>query len=632
VSAKAESKRIGSLSDFEKVSAAARAKQESRQLWISVCGGTSCSASNARPLREALQAAITKNKLKTKVGLKLTGCPGFCARGPLVVISPEGICYEKVKPEDAAEIVEETLVNSKVIDRLLYVDPQTQEKIQLEKDIPFYSRQTRQLLAANMRVDSTSLEDYFAIDGYQALAKVLSEMSPEDVISEIRESGLRGRGGAGFPTAQKWQLSRQSPGDTKYVICNADEGDPGAYMDSAVLEGNPHSVLEGMMIGAYAIGSRQGYVYVRTEYPRALEHVGIAIEQARECGLLGTDILGTGFDFDVTINRGAGAFVCGEETALIASIEGRRGMPRERPPHPSESGLWGKPTNNNNVETWANVPIIIRKGGEEYARIGSATAKGTKIFSLVGKINNTGLVEVPMGITLREIIEDIGGGIPDGKRFKAVQTGGPSGGCIPEEHLDLPLDYDSLSQVGSIMGSGGMIVMDETTCMVDVARYFLSFTQQESCGKCTPCRIGTRQMVEILEKITRGEGTREDLAQLEELAETVRLSSLCGLGQTAPNPVLTTLRYFRDEYEAHVDEGRCPALVCTELIRFDVTEDCIGCGVCKKECPTEAISGERRELHTIDQEECIRCGTCLAVCPPKISAVIKGSPAKAAAS
>jgi NADH-quinone oxidoreductase subunit F len=522
VSDKVDQKRIRGVSEFEQLRAEVRAKQDSIKTWISICGGTSCSASEARPVREALQEAIAKKRLKKKVGLKLTGCHGFCEHGPLVVLSPNGICYERVKREDAAEIIERTVLGDEVIERLLYVDPQTKEKIPLEKDIPFYSRQTRVLLAGNMLVDAATIGDYIAIGGYQALAKVLTEMSPEKVISEVGKSGLRGRGGAGFSTATKWEACRQTPGSPKYLICNADEGDPGAYMDRSVLEGNPHSVLEGMIIGAYAIGAQQGYVYVRTE-------------------------------FDVTINRGAGAFVCGEETALMASIEGRRGMPRLRPPHPTESGLWGKPTTINNVETWASVPIIVREGGDEYARIGTESGKGTKIFSLVGKINNTGLVEVPMGITLREIIEDIGGGIPDGKRFKAVQTGGPSGGCIPEAHLDLPVDYESLTEVGSIMGSGGMIVMDETTCMVDVAHYFLSFTQEESCGKCTPC-------VNILERIKRGDGSPEDLKQLEELAQTVKLTSLCGLGQTAPNPVLTTLRYFHDEYEAHVYEGRCPAL------------------------------------------------------------------------
>jgi NADH-quinone oxidoreductase subunit F len=629
VSDKVETERIQSAADLERLRNAAIARRDSLKSWISVCGGTSCSASNARPLREALQKAITENRLSRKVGLRLTGCHGFCEHGPMVVIAPDGICYEKVKPDDAEEIVQKTVVQHDTIDRLLYVDPQTHQKVALEKEIPFYSRQSRTLLLGNQLVDSTKIDDYLATGGYGALAKVLTEMSPERVVAEIKHSGLRGRGGAGFPTGAKWEACRKASGSPKYVICNADEGDPGAYMDRSVLEGNPHSALEGMMIGAYAMGAERGHVYVRTEYPLAIEHLGIAIEQARELGLLGSNILGSGFSFDVEISRGAGAFVCGEETALMASIEGRRGMPRPRPPYPAESGLWGKPTNINNVETWASVPIIIRQGADEYAKIGTKTSKGTKIFSLVGKINNTGLVEVPMGIRLREIIEDIGGGIPDGKRFKAVQTGGPSGGCIPEEHLDLPVDYESLAEVGSMMGSGGMIVMDETTCMVDVAHYFLSFTQEESCGKCTPCRIGTRQMVTVLEKIKRGEGSLEDLDLLEELAETVKLTSLCGLGQTAPNPVVTTLRYFRDEYRAHVEEQRCPALSCTELISFEINETCVGCGICIETCSTGAISGERKKLHVIDQVKCNHCGTCLIICPPKVAAVEKHSPVQA---
>jgi NADH-quinone oxidoreductase subunit F len=629
---KAGTERIRSIADLERVRNAAVAKRDSVKTWLSICGGTSCTATNARPVREALQAAIAKKRLKSKVGLRLTGCHGFCEHGPMVVISPDGICYQKVNPEDALQIIEETVLDHKTIERLLYVDPQTEQKIPLEREIPFYSRQTRTLLAGNLLVDSTQIDDYLAIGGYQALAKVLSEMSPEQAVSEIKQSGLRGRGGAGFSAGAKWETCRKASDSPKYLICNADEGDPGAYMDRSVLEGNPHSVLEGMIIGAYAMGAERGYVYVRTEYPLAIEHLGIALEHARERGLLGSDILGSGFDFDVEITRGAGAFVCGEETALMASIEGRRGMPRPRPPYPAESGLWGKPTNINNVETWASVPIIIRQGADEYAKIGTKTSKGTKIFSLVGKINNTGLVEVPMGITLRQIIEDIGGGIPDGMRFKAVQTGGPSGGCIPEEHLDLPVDYESLKEVGSMMGSGGMIVMDETTCMVDLAHYFLSFTQEESCGKCTPCRIGTRQMVGILDKIKQGAGSPEDLVQLEVLAETVKLTSLCGLGQTAPNPVLTTLRYFHDEYEAHVHEKRCPAFSCTDLMYFEINANCVGCTVCVETCSTGAISGERKKLHRIDQEKCNRCGTCLVVCPPKVAAVDKHSPVKAAVS
>jgi NADH:ubiquinone oxidoreductase subunit F (NADH-binding)/(2Fe-2S) ferredoxin/NAD-dependent dihydropyrimidine dehydrogenase PreA subunit len=628
VSAQAAVGRIRSTADFEAAKNAARKRTESVKKWISVCGGPSCAPSKARALTEALETLLAKHRLKKKVGLRRSGCHGFCQQGPLVVLTPSGICYCKVKPEDAVEIVEQSVLGNDVIERLLYVDPGTEEKVELESEIPFYKKQTRTLLASNKFIDCTQIDDYIALGGYEALVTVLTGKQPDEVIEEIKTAGLRGRGGAGFPTGFKWERCRSAPGDVKHIICNADEGDPGAYMDRSVLEGNPHSVLEGMIIGAYAMGARQGHFYVRMEYPAAIESVGIAIEQAQERGFLGKDILGTGFDFEVRICRGAGAFVCGEETALIASVEGRRGMPRPRPPYPVQSGLWGQPTSINNVETWANVPVIIRQGAAEYAKIGVEKSKGTKIFSLVGQINNTGLVEVPMGITLREIVEDIGGGIPDGKKLKAVQTGGPSGGCIPAEHLDLPVDFESLIEVGSMMGSGGMIVMDETTCMVDVAHYFLSFTQSESCGECTPCRIGTRQMVDILAKIKRGEGTPEDLVKLEELALTVKATSLCGLGQTAPNPVLTTLRYFRDEYEAHVHEKRCPALRCMDLVTFEITEGCVGCGICIDECSVGAITGQHKNVHVIDDVKCMRCGTCLAVCPPKVGAVVKKSPAE----
>ena len=584
-------------------------------------------ARGAGKVAEAFKEQLAKRKLTRKVQLRETGCHGFCQVEPLVVIEPEGIFYTGVGSDDVGEILDETVEKKEIIERLVYKDVRDGQSFSLESDVPFYKKQQRQILSQNEQVDPRKIEDYIAIGGYAALAKVLRE-TPEQVIEEVVTSGLRGRGGAGFSAGRKWQLCRAAPGSPKYLICNADEGDPGAYMDRSVLEGNPHSVIEGMLIGAFGIGAAQGFVYVRMEYPLAIEHASIAIRQAREHGLLGKNILGSGFDFDLQISRGAGAFVCGEETALMASIEGRRGMPRPRPPYPAQSGLWGKPTNINNVETWANVPLVLRAGGEAYAGTGTETSKGTKIFSLVGKISKTGLVEVPMGITLREIVEDIGGGVPDGKALKAVQTGGPSGGCIPEEHLDAPVDYDNLAKLGSIMGSGGLIVMDETTCMVDVAHYFLNFTQDESCGKCVPCRVGTRQMAGILERIKKGEGRPEDIGKLEQLAETVRTTSLCGLGQTAPNPVLTTLRYFRDEYEAHVNEGRCPALCCTDLIYFEINEDCVGCGVCLKECPTQAISGEKKGLHRIDQEECIRCGTCQAVCPPKVDAVEKHSPVK----
>jgi NADH:ubiquinone oxidoreductase subunit F (NADH-binding)/(2Fe-2S) ferredoxin/Pyruvate/2-oxoacid:ferredoxin oxidoreductase delta subunit len=622
-----------SVGDFESSAEKIAAKRGSAadRPCIVIAGGTCGMARGAGEVAEAFRHEIARRKLKRKVLIRETGCHGFCEVEPLVVVDPERIFYTGVSADDVKEILEETVEKKQTIERLLYKDSRDGQSYPLESDVPFFKKQHRQLLSQNRQVDPRKIEDYIAIGGYSALAEVLKG-TPERVIEEVKQSGLRGRGGAGFSTGRKWELCQQAPGRPKYIICNADEGDPGAYMDRSVLEGNPHSVIEGMLIGAYAIGAERGFVYVRMEYPLAIEHASIAIQQATERGLLGPDVLGSGFAFDLQITRGAGAFVCGEETALMASIEGKRGMPRPRPPYPAQSGLWGKPTNINNVETWANVPIAMRLGGEEYARTGTETSKGTKIFSLVGKINKTGLVEVPMGITLREIVEDIGGGIPDGKRFKAVQTGGPSGGCIPEEHLDEPVDYDNLARLGSIMGSGGLIVMDETTCMVDVAHYFLSFTQDESCGKCVPCRVGTRQMADILTRVKKGEGRPEDLAKLEQLAETVRLTSLCGLGQTAPNPVLTTLRYFRDEYEAHIDEGRCPALSCKDLIYFEINEDCVGCGICLKECPAQAISGERKKLHQIDQEACTRCGTCMLVCPPKANAVDKLSPVKVAAS
>jgi NADH:ubiquinone oxidoreductase subunit F (NADH-binding)/(2Fe-2S) ferredoxin len=618
-----------SVEDFEKSAAGIVEKRRSAadRPCVVIGGGTCGMARGAGKVAEAFRAEIAKRKLARKVQIRETGCHGFCQVEPLVVIEPEGIFYTGVAPEDVGEILDETVEKKQIIERLVYEDDRSGQSFSLESDVPFYKKQHRQVLSQNKLVDPRNIEDYIAIGGYAALAKIL-QGTPEEVIEEVLKSNLRGRGGAGFSTGSKWKFCRDASGSPKYIICNADEGDPGAYMDRSVLEGNPHSVIEGMLIGAYAIGAAKGYVYVRMEYPLAIEHASIAIQQAREHGLLGEDILGSGFGFDLLISRGAGAFVCGEETALMASIEGARGMPRPRPPYPAQSGLWGKPTNINNVETWANVPLVIRGGGEAYAGTGTETSKGTKIFSLVGKINKTGLVEVPMGITLREIVEDIGGGVPDHKQLKAVQTGGPSGGCIPEEHLDEPVDYDNLAKLGSIMGSGGLIVMDETTCMVDVAHYFLNFTQDESCGKCAPCRVGTRQMAGILEKIKKGEGRPEDLHKLEELAETVELTSLCGLGQTAPNPVRTTLRYFHDEYEAHVNEGRCPALVCKDLIYYDITEDCVGCMLCLKECPKQAISGELKKLHRINQAECDRCGTCLAVCPPKVSAVEKRSPVK----
>lgn len=586
---------------------------------ITVCGGTGCHTQGSEVIVGVFREEVRKQGMEESVDIRTTGCHGFCERGPIVVIHPEGIFYEKVKIKDVAEIVSETIGNNKIIDRLLYRDPRTKKRIVREKDIPFYKQQKRIVLGNNGFIDPTDIKDYIALDGYQALAKVLRDMTPEEVIAEIKASGLRGRGGAGFPTGKKWEICRSAVSDTKYVICNADEGDPGAFMDRSVLEGNPHSVIEGMIIGAYAIGASAGFVYVRTEYPLAVRAVKIALKQAREHGLLGKSVLGSNFQFDIHVFEGAGAFVSGEETSLMASIEGRRAFPRPRPPFPTHTGLWEKPTTINNVETWANISHIIAKGAAWYSKIGTENSKGTKIFSLVGKINNTGLVEVPMGVTLRHIIYDIGGGIKSEKKsekkFKAVQTGGPSGGCIPENMLDLPIDYDTLAKAGSIMGSGGMIVMDEDTCMVDVARYFLNFTQEESCGKCSPCRIGTMQMVEILNRITEGKGDEGDIERLENLAKTIKNHSLCGLGQTAPNPVLTTLRYFRSEYLLHVKEKHCPAAVCKELIEFRVIpEKCTGCQRCVSVCPTGALTGPRSEPHNLDPSKCIKCRACYEIC------------------
>jgi len=565
---------------------------------------------------EAFEQEINNRQLGGKVTLKVTGCHGFCERGPLVVIEPGGIFYQRVKAKDVPEILAETISKGRTVDRLLYADQKTGQKIAHENEVPFYKLQSRLVFGSNGTIDPTSIDDYLAVGGYEALARALFRMSPEEVIEEVRKAGLRGRGGGGFPTAVKWASTRQAHDATKYVICNADEGDPGAYMDRSLVEGNPHSVLEGMIIGAYAIGSHQGFIYVRNEYPLAVENAGIALEQARAYGLLGENILGSGFDFDVTINRGGGAFICGESTALIASLEGQVGEPRAKYVHTSEKGLWDKPTNLNNVETWANVPLIINRGADWYAGIGTEKSKGTKIFSLVGKINNTGLVEVPMGITMREIIFDIGGGIPGGKKFKAVQTGGPSGGCIPESLLDIPIDFDELKKVGSMMGSGGMIVMDENTCMVDIARYFVSFLEGESCGKCLPCREGLRQMCAILTGITEGKGKEGDIELLEELSRTLIDTALCGLGATAPNPVMSTIRYFRDEYEAHIRDKKCPAGVCKALITFSVDpRKCTSCGLCVKACPVGAITGMgKKKPVVLDEDKCIRCGSCYEVC------------------
>lgn len=591
---------------------------------ITICGGTGCHAYGCEKIAQNFKDEIKKQNLEKKIDIRVTGCHGFCERGPIVVMQPDGIFYQRVKNEDIKEIISKTALNKEVIPRLLYKDPQTDEIIEKEKEVAFYKKQKRIIFGRNGFIDPTNIEDYIALDGYKAISQALFEMEPKEIISEVKKSGLRGRGGGGFLTGKKWEICSQQDSPEKYVICNADEGDPGAYMDRSLLEGNPHSIIEGMIMGAYAIGAHEGYIYVRLEYPLAVKNITLALEKAREYGFLGKSILSSDFDFDIHVFKGAGAFVSGEETSLMASIEGRRAFPSQRPPYPAEKGLWGKPTNINNVETWANIPLIIEKGADWYNHIGTETSKGTKIFSLVGKINNTGLVEVPMGMTLREIIYDIGGGIKDGKKFKAVQTGGPSGGCIPADMLDQPIDFDTLTRAGSIMGSGGMIVMDEDTCMVDVARYFLKFTQEESCGKCVPCRIGTRKMVDILTRITEGRGEKEDIKRLKELAETVKNGSLCGLGQTAPNPVLTTLRYFMDEYKAHIEQKSCPALSCKNLIVYYIDPDkCVGCLLCKKNCPVDAISGERKEVHVIDQDLCIKCGACLDVCPSKVSAVSK---------
>jgi NADH-quinone oxidoreductase subunit F len=588
---------------------------ELRVSTITISSGTCGEARGSLKVVQAFQKQIESQGLKDKVILKVTGCHGFCEQEPIVVIQPEGIFYGKVKPEDVEEIISTTILNNKIVERLLYPDPTTGEKIVYEKDIPFYKKQHRIIFGNNGLIDPTSIEDYIAIGGYSALAKVIRELSPEGVIDIIKHSGLRGRGGAGFPTGRKWEACRRAKGSIKYLICNCDEGDPGAYMDRSLLEGNPHSVIEGMLIGAYAIGANEGFIYVRNEYPLAVKNAGIAIEQAREYGFLGRNIFGSGFDFDIQIAKGAGAFVCGEETALMAAIEGKKGVPRQRPPYPAIKGLWGKPTNINNVETWVNVPFIINKGANWFAQVGTEKSKGTKIFSLVGKINNTGLVEVPMGMSIREIVYGIGGGIPGDKKFKAVQTGGPSGGCIPKELIDLPVDYERLSEAGSMMGSGGMIVMDEDTCMVDVAKYFLNFLRDESCGKCMSCREGLDRMYEILTDITEGKGTEEQLNLLEELASVVKDASMCGLGQTASNPVLSTLRYFRDEYEAHIKEKKCPAGFCKELIQYFIdSELCTGCMACIKACPQEAITGERKEPHKLDQSKCIKCGACRDIC------------------
>ncbi|MBC8534450.1 NADH-quinone oxidoreductase subunit NuoF [Yeguia hominis] len=590
---------------------------------VLVCGGTGCTSSGSEMVIKALEKELAANNLTDEVKIVKTGCFGLCANGPVMIVYPEGAFYSRVSADDIAEIVSEHLLKGRLVTRLLYEDSVHENNdIKSLDETDFYKKQKRVALRNCGVIDPENINEYIAYDGYQALGKVLTEMKPEDVIQVLKDSGLRGRGGAGFPTGVKWSFAAAQPGPEKYVCCNADEGDPGAFMDRSVLEGDPHVVIEAMAIAGYAIGASQGYIYVRAEYPIAVQRLRIAIEQARETGLLGKNILGTGFDFDVDIRLGAGAFVCGEETALMTSIEGHRGEPRPRPPFPAVKGLFGKPSVLNNVETYANIPQIILRGAEWFASMGTEKSKGTKVFALGGKIKNTGLVEIPMGTTLREVIEEIGGGIPNGKKFKAAQTGGPSGGCIPAEHFDIPIDYDNLISIGSMMGSGGLIVMDEDNCMVDIAKFFLGFTVDESCGKCTPCRIGTRRMYEILEKITRGQGTLEDLDKLEELATYIKANSLCGLGQTAPNPVLSTLRYFRDEYIAHVVDKRCPAGVCKHLLSFEVVADkCKGCTACARNCPVGAISGKVKEAHVIDQSKCIKCGACIEKC--RFGAIIK---------
>ncbi|MFO7558603.1 MAG: NADH-quinone oxidoreductase subunit NuoF [Desulfobacterales bacterium] len=582
---------------------------------LMLCGGTGCHSTGSTVFKESLILELKKNNLSEEIRIIETGCNGFCAVGPVMLVQPEGIFYQRLSPEDVPELVEEHFLKGRTVKRLFYTEPASKETIPDMNSIPFFSNQLFWVMRNKGLIDPEVIDEYIARDGYFGVAKALQEMTPEQIVEEIKTSGLRGRGGAGFPTGIKWEFAQKSPGNIKYVLCNADEGDPGAFMDRSILEADPHAVLEGMIIAAKAINSHHGYIYCRSEYPLAIKRLKIAIQQAREYGLLGENILDTGFNFDIDIYEGAGAFVCGEETALMRSIEGKRGMPRPRPPFPAHKGLWEKPTILNNVETLANIAQIILKGGKWYSSIGTETSKGTKVFALSGDVNNIGLVEIPMGTPLRTIIYDIGGGVPDKKKFKAVQLGGPSGGCVPEEHLDTLVDYEAIAKVGAIMGSGGAIVMDENTCMVDMARFFMDFVQDESCGKCTPCREGTRRLLQILEKICDGKGEPRDIQDLEELSSIIKNSALCGLGQTGPNPVLSTLRYFKDEYIAHIYEKRCPAKRCVALLKFEVDPDlCKKCGLCFKACPADAITWEKKTVAVIGKDKCVKCLTCYSKC------------------
>ncbi len=620
--------RLDTVKDLEKRRKQAIKNKESIPNTILVCAGTGCLAGGSAAVADEFTKQLKKHGIDAKVQLqvKKTGCHGFCERGPIVTFVPSGILYQKVKPAHVEEIVEKTVKNGEIVKKLVYRDPSTKQYVELYKEIPFYKHQTRIALRNIGQMDPTSLDDYLARGGFKGLAKALG-MKPEAILDEIERSGLRGRGGGGFPTARKWRSAINAPGEKKYVICNGDEGDPGAFMDRSIMEGDPFDVLEGMIIGAWAIGSDEGHIYVRQEYPLAVVHLRKAIETLREVGLLGENILGSGLNFDITIARGGGAFVCGESSALMMSVAGKVGEPRAKYVHSTERGLYDLPTVLNNVETWVNVPVIIENGGEWFAKCGTEKSKGTKAFALVGRVNNTGLVEVPMGVTLRELIFNIGGGIQRNREFKAVQTGGPSGGCIPKELLDLPVDFDRLTEQGSMMGSGGMIVMDERTCMVDVARYFLNFLMEESCGKCVPCREGLRQLKDLYDRIVEGYGTMEDLKKIEWLAEDVRIASLCALGKSAPNPVLSTIRFFRDEYEEHINLKRCRAGVCKALTKLVITDDCIACGKCIKVCPTDAIKGEKKKVHVLDQGKCIVCGSCVEICPVDVIQVEPASKA-----